>query len=329
MTCPQPWRKQVSVCNYFWFKLLQSKNPSVENANDLPMLSAQRLSMMTKDVENEVETVYSGDSEVLEMKFDLIDPTVLVQNSDPNELTLAQKIHEGGAEYVAGFISKKFYETHPELHKTHQDYTSGSWVKLLSHGSLVLPSEYWFCVFKKFEEYFIAMHGDGDKINMNWAVTKTMECALNRRFPEIPPKIIKYYVRVRTRMRIDHVNRMKESKEFERKKIADGIWNEVQRLSFAQESHEMTTYNSTQAVHLEENEGRCEPNKENFAESQPPSIKFTFKKRKQSSENSSPLIHKSEKLLSEESKPEEDEDVQNDDECAYEMLNELMVYIHK
>jgi hypothetical protein len=121
---------------------------------------------------------------------------------------------EGGKEYVAGFIARKFMESYPKwISNVNLSDSSGFWVHRLSNERLVEPSGLWRAYFLKFDEYFMCLHPIGGA-NRGVGIVKKLAEILLEHFPEVPEEVIKYYSRVRTLIRVKSLNKEIENEKF-------------------------------------------------------------------------------------------------------------------
>lgn len=110
-----------------------------------------------------------------------------------DNLSIGEIIEEGSSEYIAGFIARKFRETHPEL--CSDDYARNFWVAHVSHGRLCIPSDSWLEQFKIFEPVFQTIHGYN--IDRQEHVVQKLSNELMQRFPSVPEKIVSFYAKTR------------------------------------------------------------------------------------------------------------------------------------
>jgi hypothetical protein len=155
-------------------------------------------------------------SHAVEEEIADIDPEVEIKDISIHDLSIYEKCEEGGKEYVAGFISAKLMEKYPDLSRHRSEYTpeNGLWVRMLSEGGMVEPSAFWFSYFRKFEEYFDAIHPYG-KVSREPDIVKRLTEILIRNYKEVPERAIKLYATTRTMIRISSINRQSESRKFE------------------------------------------------------------------------------------------------------------------
>ena len=121
----------------------------------------------------------------------------------------------GGQEYLAGFILRKFRERHPELVLTGEDCNRLplSFVQLISRGQLTTPADAMMKLFLKWEERFLAFHNgskDKWKVNREPNVITFLADRISEDFPHISKDMIKYYVKIRTFVRIGYINKRLE-----------------------------------------------------------------------------------------------------------------------
>ena len=114
-----------------------------------------------------------------------------------------------GLKYVSGFLAYKFKTDYPELGKhtyapSVYDKTVSPWIRALSHGCLIEPSQEFFDTVSQFEKVFLSFHGD--KVNNCENVMLTLQSLLSNQFPNIPVPIIAAYVKTRTHIKVKFLN---------------------------------------------------------------------------------------------------------------------------
>jgi len=114
-------------------------------------------------------------------------------------------------EYICGFISKKLASKFPELNlgtTSEVRRNPATWTQVRSSGGLTLPSYNWINWARKLEIEFRKYHDVGKcKVNQAPGAIKGLAKMLTRKYPEVPAEALKFFVRVRTYMRIKHVNK--------------------------------------------------------------------------------------------------------------------------
>jgi len=150
-----------------------------------------------------------------EERIAMISPDVVPTSLAIEDFGYLGRIEEGGVEYVSGYIAGELRKSFPELCKTGAGEDRESfWVGKLSDGGLVEPSLHWHALFKKFNEYFEIVHGS--TVYKGTGAYKNLEEAIVQNFPNVDVKIVKFFVRTRTNIRIAHLNRKIEDDKFKR-----------------------------------------------------------------------------------------------------------------
>lgn len=135
-----------------------------------------------------------------------------------------------GLEYVAGAVARKFKEKHPYVgnfsYKTHDEYVHlgnfhlldhdyaypNSYIDHLSHGGLFKPSKEWLEEARKIDNFF--KHYHKDNISKEKCVVSNVSRKIKQKYPDIPKDLIEYFVRLRTYIRINTLNRnLKQKKQ--------------------------------------------------------------------------------------------------------------------
>lgn len=113
-------------------------------------------------------------------------------------------------EYIAGFIAKKFKNSHPQLGeytykiKSDHAYNLPSWVQQLSFGGLIKPSTYFLNTIKQWNKYFEIYHGD-NKLRKEKLVVKKLALKIKKR-ENVSFIIIKLFCKLRTVIRMNYLN---------------------------------------------------------------------------------------------------------------------------
>ena len=151
----------------------------------------------------------------IQEEIDEIDTSVHIKDVNFNDLSLYGRCEEGGREYVAGFIAKKLLDQYPELARKPSQFSPDNalWIRLLSEGGLKEPSTMWFSYFRKFEEFFEAIHPYG-KVNKEYSIIARLVQLLTKNYPSVPVKVIQLYATTRTSIRIATINKAVESRKF-------------------------------------------------------------------------------------------------------------------
>jgi len=83
-----------------------------------------------------------------------------------------------------------------------------SWTQLKSRGGLTVPSYDWFCLCEKMDKIFVEYHNLGAfKINQSPGAMRGLTAKMKEIFPHVPLPAISKFVKVRTYIRIKHVNK--------------------------------------------------------------------------------------------------------------------------
>jgi hypothetical protein len=112
-------------------------------------------------------------------------------------------------EYIAGFIAKKFKNTHPQLGdftyriKSDNAYSLPSWVQQLSFGGLIKPSTDFLTTIKRWNKYFEIFHGE-NKLRKKPLVVKKLALKIKKR-ENLSFDVIKLFCKLRTVIRINYL----------------------------------------------------------------------------------------------------------------------------
>lgn len=130
---------------------------------------------------------------------------------------------DDGFEYVVGAACRKYVSDFPYLgNYTYQckgihslldhDYAYPvSYVEHLSLGGLMKPTTIWLEQAKRLEMFFKMYHSD--KISKEPNVVQGVSKLLKGKYPDIPEKLISHFIRHRTYIRINTLNRCLKQKK--------------------------------------------------------------------------------------------------------------------
>jgi len=138
-----------------------------------------------------------------------------------NSLGYNQRSEEGGKEFVAGYITKRFLLDHPEMSRSGSGETeSGFWIQNLSkfEAGLCEPSVLWLNQFKKVEDVFQILFGSGNNFFVGGVVSELFSM-LRRNFKQFPEDVLKYYARLRVLLRVQYLNKKLEDDRFKLQEI--------------------------------------------------------------------------------------------------------------
>lgn len=135
-----------------------------------------------------------------------------------------------GLQYLAGWVAKKHKKEFPNLgnhtYQLKQSTETPSWIKHLSYGGLMEPSNEWKLNARLLEKYFVKFHGQ--KFRRENGVTKKMSNLIYKRHPNIPLTIIMTYIKQRLFIRIKYFN-MQQSKVLNPKRKSGQPETQVQK----------------------------------------------------------------------------------------------------
>lgn len=152
----------------------------------------------------------------------------------PFSETGPEKAQVGASEFVAGYLARQLIERHPAMAQDLSSLgNSVGWVKFVSRGHLVTPSQLWLSIFLKMDEFFEAFHRsqytDKWDICTEPGVTSKLIFYITRALPYIPDVAVTLFVKLRTKIRITTINkkivrsrRDKKVKQFMDSLIVDG-----------------------------------------------------------------------------------------------------------
>lgn len=127
-----------------------------------------------------------------------------------------------GQRYLAGWITRKFKTKYPWLgNYTYIDGPSSGqstdMIRSLSHGGLMVPSSLWQYQSKILEQRFLKCHKDGE-FRYKKTVSKRLSQFCTRKYPEIPPEVIRAYIKQRSIIRMRVLNtKLEQEKKRKRK----------------------------------------------------------------------------------------------------------------
>lgn len=138
---------------------------------------------------------------------------------------------EDGLHYLAGWIAKKLRKSHPEL----GNYTSKvqynnkilpSWIKHLSFGGLVEPSNEWKNKITELENNFKKYFGN-EVIHMR----NTTRILVNniKKSVDVDETILRTFVKQRLFIRINYLNTQKEAEKLRKRKLRTALQDDIQR----------------------------------------------------------------------------------------------------
>jgi hypothetical protein len=182
------------------------KTGNVHAENGETFLSSRRLSIMTSEKVEKIPLTF--DMGFYRSKFGEIDlndvPVVQWEN-----ISSKKKSSLGGAEFVAGYLARRLVNEQPTLSSLNG--LTGGWISAISRGGLVTPSQTWLTTFLMFEKFFEAFHRSRFRnkwdVNSDPEVTSRLRIYLARAFPDIPLNIIQFYVKLRTKIRVEAINK--------------------------------------------------------------------------------------------------------------------------
>ncbi|XP_046683531.1 uncharacterized protein LOC124369548 [Homalodisca vitripennis] len=131
-------------------------------------------------------------------------------NEEENEITECPDIVEGAQNYLAGWVAKKHLKKYPFL----GDYTyksesspanERSWIRHLSKGGLVEPSEQWIQISQVCEQEFNIFHGE-KRIKKDINIVKDLVAKVSQKVEHFPLEVITSYIKMRTIIRMKDLN---------------------------------------------------------------------------------------------------------------------------
>jgi len=154
---------------------------------------------------------------VLENIMEKEDTTEISSNNweEFNESLSLQELCEfGGEDYLAGYIASKIKESWMRLANENLTRFPESWTQTVSRGNLVTPSYVWLNLFRMLNSKFNSFHKSDEKYQFNRTegVVRLLQEKLILEHPDIPEKILKMFVRVRTFIRVKYLNKFREQK---------------------------------------------------------------------------------------------------------------------
>jgi hypothetical protein len=137
---------------------------------------------------------------------------------------ITEGCEEDGLKYLAGFIAKKFISKNPNLGKFLEPrqitstVNAPSWLRQISYGSLIEPSDNFFQAIMKYDHSFKKFHKD--KINSKQNVVKTLSAKIYKNVKDYDLDIVTAYVKQRTFIRMNYLNQLNSNKSFRKVKTA-------------------------------------------------------------------------------------------------------------
>lgn len=207
-----------------------SRLKTIMLANKMPKPSVKT------NVENEEcghENAAYLTADILESAFEPGEVEEMIScTPDSEEALQMESVDEDGVEekpwaeeeaisYIAGYVAFKVRKHDSTLgtmskYIPHETLGTVSWIHTLSYAGLTVPSDSWKKTVNEFETVFESLHGN--KHNNKKGIVKELKKRLTERFPNVCPQAIHVYSRIRTFIRIRHVNRGFVKKRSEMKK---------------------------------------------------------------------------------------------------------------
>lgn len=143
-------------------------------------------------------------------------------SSVDSEMNFKSVEEADGQRYLAGWITRKFRAKYTWLgNYTYKDGPSAGpssdMIRSLSHGGLMVPSPLWQKQSIRLEQHFLKCHKNGEfKYKKNVSMRLSQFCSY--KYPEIPPEVIKAYMKQRSIIRMRGLNtKIQEAKKRKRK----------------------------------------------------------------------------------------------------------------
>lgn len=135
---------------------------------------------------------------------------------------ISEGCEEDGLRYLAGYIAKKFIHKFPELGNyaktiVNNPSAPSSWLQKISFGNLVHPSDLFFCEILKYEKMFRLYHRSS--VRLHKGVVKMLARKIHKKYDKLDLEIITAYVRQRTFIRINFLNKVKSREKAYKKKL--------------------------------------------------------------------------------------------------------------
>lgn len=208
--------------------LLSNKLPSPsEKSNTLQdteisaYLTAELIdSAFEENVVEEISANVYGNDTTLSQNCNI---NIHVNNNNLNEINTAEGkcwAEEEAINYVAGYIAHKVKDKDPNLGEITKNitYENETWIATLSYGGLTEPTKEWKAIVRNFEEEFVQMHGHS--LDRGKYVISRLKNQLGKKYSDVYPGAIALYSRLRTFIRIRHLNRQNINTRKEKQKMS-------------------------------------------------------------------------------------------------------------
>lgn len=144
---------------------------------------------------------------------------------------LKEESEKDGLAYIAGYLAKKLKEKHPELGKYTYQINEGinmhsyghfpSWIKNLSFGGLIQPSDEWLDQVQRMDKYFVKLHKDNFKFKKH--IIKRTTRYISTKVTDVQNELVASFARQRVFVRIKFLNIKKEEKQTEKRKASSDV----------------------------------------------------------------------------------------------------------
>lgn len=131
-----------------------------------------------------------------------------IQGKTTNELSWTDR---QALTYVAGYIAYRVKGKYPSLgtiSRNAENLNSAEWIKALSLGGLTVPTADWMKTVEQFETIFHSIHGTD--ISREKGIVRKLKTTLENQFPSVCKEAVHIYCRIRTFIRIRHLNRNRD-----------------------------------------------------------------------------------------------------------------------
>ncbi|XP_071577252.1 uncharacterized protein [Temnothorax nylanderi] len=148
------------------------------------------------------------------------------QEKEPVSCTNSSDIVQtAGLQYVAGYVAHRFISKYPFLGERTINITDNSrteecdWVKTVSKGYLIHPSEELMNLSKVVDECFVAFHGEGFSTE-DYVIRKVVSLVKNSGYDSnwVPEEVLQCLVRTRTYIRVKEINKKENTRKEEKRK---------------------------------------------------------------------------------------------------------------
>ncbi|XP_071637320.1 uncharacterized protein [Temnothorax longispinosus] len=148
------------------------------------------------------------------------------QEKEPVSCTNSSDIVQtAGLQYVAGYVAHRFISKYPFLGERTINITDNSrteecdWVKTVSKGYLIHPSEELMNLSKVVDECFVAFHGEGFSTE-DYVIRKVVSLVKNSGYDSnwVPEEVLQCLVRTRTYIRVNEINKRENIRKKEKRK---------------------------------------------------------------------------------------------------------------